>query len=69
MLKLVHRISTLIKQINKAPDSKARVASLANYLVLLKLPESLKTPFTKYAIQQNLKLENFLAAKMLGYKG
>lgn len=42
-----------------------RVASLANYLVLLKNPEVLKQTFLKFAITANLKINNFLSASKL----
>jgi hypothetical protein len=38
------------------------MASLANVLILLKLPEKMRPAFFKFAIKQNLKIRNFAAA-------
>ncbi len=40
----------------------SRMASLANVLILLKLPEKMRPAFFKFAIKQNLKIRNFAAA-------
>ncbi len=38
------------------------MASLANVLILLKLPENMRPAFFKFAIKQNIKVRNFAAA-------
>ena len=63
LLRLVHRISEQIKVLKDS--NQIRVASLANFLVLLKLPEGFKQRFTKFAITANLKVQNFESASKL----
>ena len=41
------------------------MASLSNYLVLLKLPEQLRIPFTKFAVKTNLQIGNVQSASKL----
>lgn len=38
------------------------MASLANVLILLKLPDNMRPAFFKFAIKQNIKVRNFAAA-------
>lgn len=39
----------------------SRMASLANVLILLKLPSKMRPAFFKFAIKQNIKIKNFAA--------
>jgi len=41
------------------------MASFANVLILLKLPDRMKPAFFKFAIKQNLKVKNYAAVQKI----
>ena len=65
VMKLAHQVSLQIKQAKK--QNLARAASLANYLVLLKLPEKMTAQFIKFAVHVNVKIGNLDSASKLGH--
>jgi hypothetical protein len=67
-LVLMHLINSISREIHRHRSDwnmAPRVASLANYLILLKLPGQLKKPFNKFAVKQNIKIGNNLTASKL----
>ena len=61
---MIYRVSQEIKKAKKSQNN-VRVASLANYLVLLKLPQILRQPFTKFAVKANIQICNYASASKL----
>jgi hypothetical protein len=65
LLKLTCDIGLKIASLKHDSKLISRVASFANLLIVLKLPNNMKWAFFKFAIKKNLKIKNYASVNKI----